>query len=107
MNEERIKEVFSDEAFVKELLSKETPEEVQELLEDKDIEMSIGEIEKAKEMILKKLEDPDAELELSDEDLEDVAGGSLLGACLILVYVVTPCVTALGIHVDNQTNGRW
>jgi len=27
MNEERIKEVFSDEAFVKELFSKETPEE--------------------------------------------------------------------------------
>ena len=107
MNEERIKEVFSDEAFVEKILSTETPEEVQELLEDKDIEMSIGEIEKAKEMILKKLEDPDAELELSDEDLEDVAGGSLLGACLILVYVVTPCVTALGIHVDNQTNGRW
>ena len=105
MNEERIKEVFSDEAFVKELLSKETPEEVQAMLEDKDIEVSIAEIVKLREMIIKKAENPDAEL--SDEDLEDVAGGSLLGACLILVYVVTPCVTALGIHVDNQTNGRW
>ena len=27
MNEERVKEVFADEAFVKELFSKETPEE--------------------------------------------------------------------------------
>ena len=105
MNEERIKEVFSDEAFVKELLSKETPEEVQAMLEDKDIEVSIAEIVKLRELLEKKAKNPDAEL--SDEDLEDVAGGSLLGACLILVYVVTPCVTALGIHVDNQTNGRW
>ena len=41
MNEAKIKEVFSDEAFVKELLEKETPEEVQEILEKKDIELSI------------------------------------------------------------------
>ena len=30
MNEERIKEVFSDEEFVKEFFSKETPEEAQD-----------------------------------------------------------------------------
>ena len=100
MNEERIKEVFADEAFVKELLSTETPEEVQELLEDKDIEMSIGEIEKAKEMILKKLEDPDAEL--SDEDLEDVSGGCL-GVAVIASFVV--CIGAP--IVDSATDGRW
>ena len=66
---------------------------------------SSTEITAPTEIDIKKAENPDAEL--SDEDLEDVAGGSLLGACLILVYVVTPCVIALGIHVDNQTNGRW
>ena len=32
MNEERIKEVFSDEDFVRELFSKETPEEAQAML---------------------------------------------------------------------------
>jgi hypothetical protein len=62
MNEERIKEVFSDEAFVKELFSKETPEEVQAMLEDKDIELSIDEIVKLKELLEKKVENPDAEL---------------------------------------------
>ena len=44
MNEERIKEVFADEEFVKELFSKETPEEAQALLVEKDIELSIDEI---------------------------------------------------------------
>ena len=109
MNEEKIKEVFSDEEFLDKLLSTTTPEEAQELLEDKDIEMSIGEIEKAKELILKKLENPDLDLEaeLSDEDLEDVSGGCLLGACMLLVFVVTPAVTLLGKHIHKQTNGRW
>ena len=85
MNEERIKEVFSDEAFVKELVSKETPEEVQALLEDKDIEMSVAEIVKLREMVIKKMENPDAEL--SDEDLEDVSGGCL-GVAVIASFAV-------------------
>ena len=36
----RIKEVFADEEFVKELFSKETPEEVQVLLAEKDIDLT-------------------------------------------------------------------
>ena len=100
MNEERIKEVFSDEAFVKELLSKETPEEVQAMLEDKDIEVSIAEIVKLREMIIKKAENPDAEL--SDEDLEDVAGG-----CYGIVVVACFAVVFGGSIVETATRGRW
>jgi lactobin A/cerein 7B family class IIb bacteriocin len=100
MNEERIKEVFSDEAFVKELLSKETPEEVQAMLEDKDIEVSIAEIVKLRELLEKKAEDPNAEL--SDEDLEDVSGGCL-GVAVIASFVV--CFGAP--IVDSATGGRW
>ena len=106
MNEERIKEVFSDEAFLEKILSTETPEEVQELLEDKDIEMSIGEIEKAKEMILKKLEDPDAELELSDEDLEDVSGG--IAPLLAVALWYGACIGAFAVitHFGLKAEGR-
>ena len=100
MNEERIKEVFSDEAFVKELFSKETPEEVQAMLEDKDIELSIDEIVKLKELLEKKVENPDAEL--SDEDLEDVSGGCL-GVAVIASFVV--CFGAP--IVETATRGRW
>ena len=35
MNQEKIQEVFSDEAFLKEIFSKETPEEVQTILAEK------------------------------------------------------------------------
>ena len=100
MNEERIKEVFADEAFVKELLSKETPEEVQAMLEDKDIEVSIAEIVKLRELLEKKAEDPNAEL--SDEDLEDVSGGCL-GVAVIASFVV--CFGAP--IVETATRGRW
>ena len=100
MNEERIKEVFSDEAFVKELFSKETPEEVQAMLEDKDIELSIDEIVKLKELFEKKVENPDAEL--SDEDLEDVAGG-----CYGIVVVACFAVVFGGSIVETATRGRW
>ena len=41
MNEERIKEIFADEEFVKEFFSKETPEEAQALLDEKEIDVSI------------------------------------------------------------------
>ena len=46
------------------------------------------EIEKFKDAVMKKLENPDAELELSDEDLEDVAGGCLWIAIPIAIGII-------------------
>ena len=77
MNEERIKEVFSDEAFVKELFSKETPEEAQALLKEKEIDLSIDELVKLKDLVVAKLQAAESgeSAELTEEELEDVAGG--------------------------------
>ena len=47
MNLERMKEVLADEAFVKRLFSLETAEEVQEALLQKDVELTLEEIEQA------------------------------------------------------------
>ena len=57
MNEERIKEVFSDEEFVKEFFSKETPEEAQALLVEKEIDLSIDELVKIKDLVDAKLQE--------------------------------------------------
>ena len=51
---------------------------------------------------MKKLENPDAELELSDEDLEDVAGG-----CYGIVVVACFVVVFGGSIVETATRGRW
>ena len=107
MNEERIKEVFSDEAFVKELFSKETPEEVQAMLEDKDIELSIDEIVKLKELLEKKVENPDADVELGDDDLEEVSGGVVLDVIFVVAVVAVMVGAYGGTAVHEKTNGRW
>ena len=115
MNEERIKEVFSDEAFVKELLSKETPEEVQAMLAEKDIDVTIDEIVKLRELIIKKLQKAQSgEEELGDEDLEDVAGGvgmlATVAAPVLSLMAIPLAVVGLafaGAAVQEKTRGRW
>ena len=67
MTEEKIKKVFSNEKFVKRLLEQKSPQDVQELLEEKDIFLSLEEIEKIKKLIRMKLEFTDEEL--SEDDL--------------------------------------
>ena len=108
MNEERIKEVFSDEAFVKELLSKETPEEVQAMLAEKDIDATIDEIVKLRDLIIMKAQKAQSGEELDDEDLEDVAGGSALATLAMLAIPVAFVGAIVGIFIANdRTRGRW
>ena len=73
MNEEKMKEVFSDEEFVKEFFSKETPEEAQAMLAEKDIEVSVEDLIKLNEILEKKAQNAEASEELTDDDLENVA----------------------------------
>ena len=69
MNEEKIKEVFSDKDFVGSLLELETAEEVQSAISKKGIDLSISDIEVLRAQLANSGE------ELSEEDLENVAGG--------------------------------
>ena len=104
MNQEKIQEVFSDEAFLKEIFSKDTPEEVQTILAEKDIELSIEDILTLRKIIEKKLNQG---VELSDDDLEDVSGGVVvIGA---IVYTVLPLIAATIIcdAILDATNTRW
>ncbi len=108
MNEERIKEVFSDEAFVKELLSKETPEEVQDMLVDKDIDMTIEEIVKLGEIIAQKLKNAEngEDFELSEDDLEDVAGGVVISVSALAVMTAAFVFGSI-VYGGISTRGRW
>lgn len=104
MNQEKIQEVFSDESFLKEIFSKDTPEEVQTILAEKDIELSIEDILTLRKIIEKKLNQG---VELSDDDLEDVSGGVVvIGA---IVYTVLPLIAATIIcdAILDATNTRW
>ena len=114
MNEERIKEVFSDEEFVKELFSKETPEEAKALLEEKDIDFSVEDLIKLREILVAKLQKSEGseEVELGEDELEDVAGGYLGIATIVIVSIAVPLIfgtgVAIGISTDNFTKRlRW
>ena len=101
MNEERIKEVFSDEEFVKEIFSKETPEEAKALLEEKDIDFSVEDLIKLREIIIAKMEQQSSseEGEISEEDLEDVSGGWFA--------IVMPIITTIATCIYKSIKCRW
>ena len=112
MNIERLKEVFLDEAFVKSLFELETVAEVQAALREKGIELTEEEIFAIREMLLKVA---DGEIsakqleqwatqaergELSEELLEQVSGGSVLGT-IGLALIGAACVAAFAIATDD------
>ena len=102
MDTQKLNEVLADEAFVKELLLMQKPEQVQEALEDRGVELSLDEIEKmgafirkvqtgeiSKEQVQKM-----ADGELSEDEMEQVSGGSYalaggLGGALGVITAVT------------------
>jgi len=104
MNEERIKEIFSDKEFVTELISLETPTDIQALLKTKGIDLDIDQIEKAKALVAKKLALAEAGEELSDDDLDEVSGG------IAVLTVVSAVISVIGVAssvVITKTDGRW
>ena len=107
MNEERIKEVFSDEEFVKELFSRETPEEAKALLEEKDIDFSVEDLIKLREILVAKLQKSEGseEVELGEDELEDVSGGTLT---FIIAVIISVVVNAAFVGYAFKKSGtRW
>ncbi len=78
MNEERMRELANDKAFMEMVLGLETPEEVQDAFAEKDVDLSIAEIQKVYELLSEH-----AGEELTEEDLEQVAGGEIISALII------------------------
>jgi len=124
MNKEKIKEVFSDEAFVKSLLELDTPEEVQAALAEKDIDLTVEQIMQMRELLVKvqsgeispeqleAVQKHSEDGELDEESLEQVAGGLFIAddvAVLIGIGIVTglAALGAAGTYTHGITGGRW
>jgi len=74
----------TDKEFAEKLISLKTPEEMQSLLKEQGIEFTIEEIEVLREAMAEVAAKGDAG-ELSDKELEDVAGG--MGGVLSVSWV--------------------
>ena len=110
MNEERIKEVFSDEEFVKELFSKETPEEAQALFVEKDIDVTIEEIVKLGEFVANKLQQIEngESAELTEDELADVSGGVVAALYIgVMIAINVGFLATVGVIVAKHLTGRW
>jgi TRAP-type uncharacterized transport system fused permease subunit len=100
MNEQEIKELFSDEAYVSSLLALDTAEEVQASLAEKGLDLSEAEITSLLDTLQKYAESGG---ELSEADLETVTGGTFTFVLLILTIVTG----ILGIGLPEATKRRW
>lgn len=122
MNIEKMKEVFSDEAFVKSLFELETVAEVQAALREKGVELSEDEILGVRELFLKveggeisaeqleKWVEQAESGELSEELLEQVSGGSVVGAAAIGIVVriaAAAAVAGLIYGAAHLIKNRW
>ena len=112
MEKEKIKKLFSDDGFINQLLSKETPEEVQLLLEEQDVFISIKEIIDFKEQIKHKLAqitEDNTEFELTEEEMEHIAGGVFPTMTIVPVMIAamfSDAPVAIGEKVQNVRE-RW
>jgi predicted ribosomally synthesized peptide with nif11-like leader len=80
----------------------ETPEEVQSLLKEDGLEFTIDEIMILREALMRALEKKENG-ELSDDDLEEVAGG-FIG---ILIGLVIASIVAASAGTEFATGGKW
>ena len=106
-NIEKLKEIFADKDFTAKVLEMETPEEVQKAISNKGVDLTIEEIESVKQAIINQSEGNE---ELSDDQLENVAGGFAISTAIAIAGVITGAVSAgvaLGNAVDKWTRRRW
>ena len=111
MNLEKMKAVFADEAFMKQLFELETAAQVQAALKERGVELTEEEILGIRDFIIKvergeisaeqleKWAAQEENGELSEEALEQVAGGSIIGAIIAIIgtkAAITGLVTVVG-----------
>lgn len=96
----------ADQNFGAKLFSQETPEAVQSFLKAEGLDFSLEEIEVVRAALVKVLEKGNGEL--SEGDLEGVAGGFVLttGMIATTASVIGGSATAAG-FVHTITRSRW
>ena len=109
MNMEKMKAVFADETFMKQLFELETAAEVQAALKEKDIELTEEEILGIRDLIIKvERGEISAEQlesgELSEDALELVAGGVLVVAGLVAAGTA---LVGLVYGIGDAIERRW
>ena len=96
---EKMTAFLQDKEAVKKLLDLETDEEIQAMLATYEIDMTLAEIAQVKKAIETRFSDGDEEL--SDDDLENVAGGFA-----DLITGIMDIVETIGDWINDSMNSR-
>lgn len=99
---EKMNELLQDEAFLEKLLNLESDTEVQALLAENGVELTLAEITSVKTAIESRLAGDNAEL--SEDELESVAGGVDVDKIITAVF---DGLGSLGDKVHSWTRRRW
>ena len=99
---EKLTTLLQDEAFVEKLIAQENDTDVQALLKENNIELSLEEIALIKKKVDARLSSGSDEL--SDDDLENVAGGADVGS---IISGVADALCKIGDSVHKWTRSRW
>lgn len=99
-DQELFEALFNDEAFVKELLNKESAEEAQALLESRGAQVSLDDVKELGSLLEKavkgELNLEAADGELSEDDLANVAGGEICALTAIGIAALVGTVVGGG-----------
>lgn len=132
LSKEKIEEIFSDKEFVNNLIQIEDPQQVQEVLKEKGLDLTIEEIQYVGDLVSRainnELTDQEKKMfetyekgdtELSDDELESVSGGIIITLSVTLFHILTvsalvsagligTSALAFGAAKTHQaTRGRW
>ena len=99
----KFEEVCKDEEFVKSLLALEEPSDVKAALEGKGIEMTEEEILQLRDVLVKTAEKGGEEL--SEDELESVAGGEI--CCIIAGVLLGVTVLCTGASLVDTFYRCW
>lgn len=102
---EKFEKLMQDQAFVEKLLALDEDTEIQALLAENGVDFSLEEIAAIKKGVSAQLSGEEAEL--SDDDLEGVAGGIAVATVITIVGTVIGGISTGGNLVHKWTRGRW
>ena len=103
---EKLMELLKDEAFAKELLNENNPEDVQAKLNAKGVDISLEEVNAIAAAMEKAAQGGAAESdELSEDDLENVAGGIVITATAVATAIFG--TIGLSLMTWDAVERRW
>lgn len=88
---EKLNELTNDKAFVEMMMSQETPEDVQRVFNEHGVPLTLDDVKRIGSA-LAQMEEPTSEL--SEDDLDSVAGGVVLTAATC--WAVAKAIIAIG-----------